>query len=174
MHATGEQFDVDGVGDGSGRRLAREATSTASRAATTALAVYAEIGTEHDRRCVHLDLACGAYDSGELDTAAARLAEGLPALVDAGVDRFVADGLDVAAAIVAASGDDHLAVQIAGATAAFRGAEGVVPSAAAQTRFERWAGAARQHLGELWATQWRAASAFTLAETAALALHAVT
>jgi hypothetical protein len=150
-------------GDLEGARAAHDA----------ALAVYAEIGTEHDRGAVHLDLAAGAYDCGEFDTAARELAEGLPALVDAGVDRFVADGLDVAAAIVAAAGDDHLAVQIAAATAAFRGVEGVVPSAAAQTRFDRWAGAARQRLGELWATQWRAASDFTLAEIAALALHAV-
>ena len=87
-----------------------------------ALQAYEEIGTDHDRCAVHLDLAVGALIAGELDRAAAELRLGLPALAAAGVDRFVADGLDLAAALIAPA-DAGSAAQIAATVDAFRRSE---------------------------------------------------
>ena len=66
------------------------------------------------------------------------LATGMRLLKAAGVDRFVADGLDLAAALLAADGAVELAVAVAGSTASFSRAHGLVPAAAAAARARRW------------------------------------
>jgi hypothetical protein len=80
---------------------ARHDRAAARAAHDEALLAYADIGTEHDRCAVHLDLAAAAHDAGDRAAAVHHLATGLRVLGAAGVDRFVADGLDLAAALAA-------------------------------------------------------------------------
>ena len=158
--------------EAAGRLATARGDLGAARAAhANALAAYAEIGTEHDRCAVHLDLAAGACDGGDLGTAAEELVAGLPALVEAGVDRFVADGLDVAAAVLAGAGEDELAVRTAGAAGAFRIQHGIVASKAAQARFGRWSVESQGRLGSRWSELWEDAGRLSLREAALLALN---
>ncbi len=138
--------------------VGRLATATgdvagARAAHAAALRAYEEIGTDHDRCAVHLDLAAGAFAANELDRAVAELRLGLPPLAEAGVDRFVADGLDLAATLIAPS-EPAVAAQIAATVDTFRRANGVVPTASARRRYDSWAPAVRAQLGERWESLW--------------------
>ena len=138
--------------------VGRLATATgdiggACAAHAEALLAYEEIGTDHDRCAVHLDLAAGALIAGELDRAAAELRLGLPPLAAAGVDRFVADGLDLAAALIAPAD-----AAVGGADRRHR--RRVPPGKRRRrigrctTPFRRWATTAQLQLGAQWERIW--------------------
>ena len=159
-----------GDGDGRHRRRPRRPRRRRSQA-------YEAIGTDHDRCAVHLDLAAGALIAGELDRAAAELRLGLPALAEAGVDRFVADGLDLAAALIAPGGR-----RLGGADRRHRRR---VPSGQRRRRIgrprnaasTRWAPAARARLGAEWERIWSstppAAAGDELADATEVAMGAL-
>lgn len=153
---------------------ARGDVAAARRSHGAALAAYAEIGTDHDVCAVRIDLAAAAHDAGDLETAAAELCIALPQLVERRVDRFVADGLDVAAAVLASRGDDESAAHVWGTLESFRRRHGLVSSQAARTRFDQWSPAVRERLGEQWSMLCAAAEGRPLAIAARVAMDRLT